>query len=316
MSRNWPVRARLSLETLEPRTLLAGNVSVSLVGDNLVIKGDQQGNKFSVAESADDTFTVASLDGTTKFNRGQDGPIVVAGVTGGVFVKTSGGEDEIRVLSGTSIRGGLEIRAGFDADRVLLEGTADSPITVGRDLTIHASIGADQVQADHLSVGGNAMIDTSDGVDQVLLGGTSSVMGNLTLRLGRDNDELALGNGTDPWTIGGSLSVHASLGDDHVALKRVTVTGKTAIDTSDGRDCVELRDSSFSDLEVKLGHHTDDLLIAGTKVSGTARLRGSAGSDTFFDGGGNTSDGTTPRDLKGSLDKFEQKDGDPAEFCK
>ena len=56
MPRKRPAHRTLALEILETRSLLSGNVSVALVGTNLIIKGDNLDNKFSVAETAADTF--------------------------------------------------------------------------------------------------------------------------------------------------------------------------------------------------------------------------------------------------------------------
>ncbi|MBI3462804.1 MAG: hypothetical protein HY000_07055, partial [Planctomycetes bacterium] len=146
---------------------------MALKGHDLVIRGDDQDNKFSIAGSGD-SFIIARLDETTTINGRTDPPVTIIGVTGGVFIKTKRGSDEVQILGGTSIQRALEIHAGFGDDILRLNGQMGSPITVGGELNIHASLGNDRVEAGWLSVGGKATIDTSDGTDTVLLGGGSS----------------------------------------------------------------------------------------------------------------------------------------------
>jgi hypothetical protein len=348
------------VERLEHRDLLAGNVLVSVdAAGNLDVRGDSADNRFSIAQTAAGAFTFTDLDlvTPTTFN-GAAGPVTFTGVTGSLRIDLKAGDDEVQIEEGTSIAGNLDIRMGGGSDAVVIQadffGTA--PIDVGGNLDVQTGQGDDTVLVDQfVSVTGSALIDTSDGADNVTISGlttiagnlavrlghqndrleaaivditgavtvnaslgddtvdlfdilaasatidtsdgadtvlirsASEVLGDLTIRLGLDNDVLEIGDGAAV-AVGGSLSVNASRGDDRATLFDVAVAGGTAIDTSDGADNVTLTASIFAALTVNLGHDNDTLTVTGSSAT-SASLNGSAGNADTYDGsggGGNT----------------------------
>jgi hypothetical protein len=164
-----------------------------------------------------------------------------------------------------------------------------------------------------VAVGGRTDIDTSDGEDDVVIlsaefsvapAPTETTLADVHIELGQQVDFLLIGDflGLELGvTIGGDLDVETREGDDEIHLLFATVLGSTQLETSDGKDCVEIRNSIFADLDVNLGHGNDHLLIADTTIAGAIDLNGSGGTDTFYDDGGNT-----PPDLTPFLRSFEE----------
>lgn len=153
-----PLRKRkLQLETLELRTLLDGNIAVSILDGNLVLQGDALGNAASVEQLAavDPSGAVVAAgsfqivpDENTSLNDGKPGEaLTVSGVTGGVMIGLGGGDDRIKMdgAQGQSLSFlKIEMGAGADAAQV-------SNVTVAGALTIESrgalDAGVDETQA-------------------------------------------------------------------------------------------------------------------------------------------------------------------------
>src|SRR4051812_2408864 len=77
MKKRQPVTGRnsrrLSVEQLESRIVLTGNVQASVKGGSLNIRGDSADNEITITYDAN-VFTIASRDGSTTIN-GQAGPV-------------------------------------------------------------------------------------------------------------------------------------------------------------------------------------------------------------------------------------------------
>ncbi len=88
---------RLALESLEPRTLLSGNVTAEVIGGDLIITGDDAGNEVIVHEiGIQPGFYVASGGGGTQINGGA-GPDVFNNVTGDIRIILNDGDNTLTV---------------------------------------------------------------------------------------------------------------------------------------------------------------------------------------------------------------------------
>src|SRR5687767_8356137 len=79
------------VEALERRCMLAGNVTVSVVDGDLMVRGDREPNAIVIAQATDGTYTVAgAVD--------DDGlPTTVNGGASGVFTRM---DDDLRIRMG------------------------------------------------------------------------------------------------------------------------------------------------------------------------------------------------------------------------
>src|SRR5437870_2402290 len=133
-------KGSLSLEQLESRVVLDGNVHAFVRGGSLHLDGDSRNNEITIEQSAARSFTVTSRDGTTTIN-GQAGPLTFNGVRKNLFIALKGGNDVVD-LAGTSgsalaIRGRLFADLGSGDDQLLMENVHV------RGMTINMGTGAD-----------------------------------------------------------------------------------------------------------------------------------------------------------------------------
>jgi hypothetical protein len=135
----------LSLERLESRVVLDGNVRAFVSGGNLHLNGDSKGNEILIEQSSLQSFTVNSRDGTTTIN-GQAGP-----------------------LTFSRVKHNLDIALGRGSDVVEIAGTAADAVTVSGRLFIDMGPGADQVLLTEVHAIG-LHINTGSGNDLVNIG--------------------------------------------------------------------------------------------------------------------------------------------------
>jgi hypothetical protein len=214
----------LTVESLEDRRLLAGNVTVEVDDGDLEVRGENNTAHVIGIEATDveGQFTITGID--TDIN-GSASPLVVNGVTGdfdidmrsggSLVILSESGEDELL------IRGDLEIETrGNDADIILLD-------------TVH--------------VRGETKIETRGGDDSVnLLGGQYE-----------DDFDLNTGGGNDVVSSVNSISLRAEVdirmggGNDYAMLATMTANNDTTdIRLGGGEDTIGIYDSEF--LEAKI----------------------------------------------------------------
>ena len=113
-------RRRLFLERLENRDLLAGNVSASVRGGDLVLRGDGAANQI-LLERTGNEVTITSLDGETTIN-GQEGPVVLSRVRDDFRINMGGGSDVLQFANAADevfrISGNLNIITGSGSDEI------------------------------------------------------------------------------------------------------------------------------------------------------------------------------------------------------
>ncbi len=221
------MRRRLQLEALERRTVLAGNVVVLTIGDDLLVLGDHRANVVEIAADS--------------------GQVVVRGLDGTLV----NGQSELALTGHPAVADDL---------RVLLDGGSDSllihDLSVGGDLQVLDSLfgGQDQVTIDRAQIGDDLLVATGNNADAVLLDSVA-VADDTTLLTGSGNDRLAItnsqltgdltldtGNGADfvlidSTTVGGNANVRLGNGDDTLAITLANqFSRETTLDGGRGRD--------------------------------------------------------------------------------
>ena len=191
----------LEVESLETRKMLAGNVSVNVSGDNLVIKGDGEGNRIYIYESGgtvwvsgEDTELTGDGEGAGKFDTE-----IVATELNKLTVKLKGGDDFLRITGdGIEINGIARINTGGGHDDVLLASEAAKAVdfessgeSYGKFL-IKTGGGDDDVEVDYWDFYGAMSLMTGSGHDNVYVGdyGDAGFYSKAKVSLGGDDDYL------------------------------------------------------------------------------------------------------------------------------
>src|SRR5262245_60625264 len=118
MFRNKGFRRFLTGEQLESRAMLAGNVTASLSGGRITIRGDAEDNEITITQVDADSYTVTGV--ATDVN-GDALPVDFDGVTAGFNIDLRGGNDILTIEAATDpIAGNVFVRMNSGDDTVSL----------------------------------------------------------------------------------------------------------------------------------------------------------------------------------------------------
>ncbi len=248
-----------SFETLEKRSMLAGNVTASVVSGNLLITGDNSANIITVQQNANGNWQITGA--ATKIN-GSNKAFTATGVTGAVSINLNGGNDSLTMVSG-NVTNNLTILMGAGNDAAAL-----ANIQIGTFLHFEGGAGNDALAINNVHVSDPTFahfssIDMQDGNDTVAIHNFSDQ--DLEVTLGNGNDSFAMDNSD---FLGGPfqrLRINAGAGTDAVALTSV----KTA------------------PLFIDMGPGKNDALSLVDCTADTAALLDTNGTSGFITGAGN-----------------------------
>lgn len=303
-SRSVPAPRRFSLESLESRQLMAGNVDFTLTNGNLFITGDNQGNGLQIRQIAPNQFAlIGTKAGGANTTVQGAGFKVVSGVTGNVIMNMNGGNDAVLVEDGQgtfatlpglpttfqlpTFAKNLQVNMGAGQDTFTTDG-----MTVEGRMILDTGFGneADTVQLSDVDVnavntGGLALeIDTQGGNDQLNI--QDSVFRGLTdIDTGSEDDTLRF---EDNFIFGGgNLVIRTQNGNDTVLLEDVVANSDLFLDTGFGDDFVDFGNVRvFDELDINLSFGNDAIVLEET-VAKRAEIDGSVDTDVFFDLGDN-----------------------------
>ena len=198
---------RLSLESLEGRTLLSGTITLDTSDGNLVILGDANPNNISVRQTGLGEFTVTGNNGE--------------------LFRTPGGLFQKNAVNVTNVRGGLLVSLASGNDSVTIQGLSDTR-PIGAFVTVLTGSGKDHVDINTLQTGG------------VQYPPQIKIPAELNRQRGAIG-EAAYWNATIP----GAITIDTGAGDrtadaDTVTIRSASVLGPTLIDTGAGDDQVTL----------------------------------------------------------------------------
>jgi len=265
-----PKRHRLTLEPLENRQLLAGNISIETSDGNLVILGDALSNRISIRQTGLEQFTVTGNDGEQFRTPGglyQKTPVKVANVRGGLLVSLASGNDSVQIQ-------------GLGSSRSL-----------GAFVTVLTGPGKDEVAISQLQTGGlqyppQIKVPTELNRQRAAIGNSAywnaTTPGSITIDTGAgdrasDGDTVSL----QSINVEGPTMINTGFGADQVKLNGMT--GRQAvINTSAGSDQVELAQQasvSFDTLNITMGDDNDYVNI------GTGPFQLTSINTSRFEGG-------------------------------
>jgi len=262
-ARRRMVRPHELLEQLESRTLLTGNVLVSLSGAGAQITGDAGNNEIEVVvdngsvivrglngttiNSGTTAFTLANASTTFSGNLtallgdGNDIATIGPGITftSNVALYGEGGSDTLRALSGTYQRN-LTLAGGNGATSIVIDGAAVSGSVSVRGLgSVVAGITGSTIHG-----GFDALTGPGNSADSIVIKGTTIDQTTLILT-GRGDDNVVIQNSH----LNGPLFMFTGAGDDVVYIDSSSVGTPALIATQLGNDTLQVvNSSSFSRL--------------------------------------------------------------------
>jgi hypothetical protein len=293
MNRRNHLSRRLGYEPLENRLLMAGNVTVSVSGGDLVVSGDNSGNQIQIVQAMQNGQPVAgrfyvSGQNNTRIN-GQTTGQYFSNVTDDFTINLRGGNDTVTLGNGvwTFVAPDdvdIDTGTGAEADivhlnRILVLDDISIKTGGGKDMvTVKAQLGSfsNQDGTDH-----NLSIETGDETDTVYV--TETLLpGDLSINTGSDN----IGDRVDLvlTDVGDDISINTGGGDDVVNLTDVWAMDDVQIYTSSGRDTVKISASDSDELFTDLGSGIDRLELTNTRGR-RADLRGGSDADTLLASG-------------------------------
>ena len=210
---------RMFLEQLEPRTLLAGNVGVSVSGGDLILRGNGRDNRIAILQLGRREYAVVGFGGTTVERSGR--PLIVRGIDGSIATDLKGGDDLLLVGNDPQLL--IQIARDFGD-------LQDDPETLEAELLdLLSQAGAPQ----HFSAAGNLVVRSGAGHDTVALVG--DIGRELAADLGGGDNSLVLVDSV----IGGDLAARAGRGRDAVILAGVLVGGSLELNLQAGRNVID-----------------------------------------------------------------------------
>jgi len=231
------LRRRLAVETLEGRTLMAGNVTASVISGSLVVQGDDLSNAVTIQQTSPGTFRLVTfqIDGApTLINGSSDNDQTFSGVTADVTISMAGGNDQVRING------------------------VDAPALIARNLNVNGGTGVDNLNAS-VRVGqtqGGYVIVRNTFMNLV----DSSVPKNLV----SSGDSISLSN----VVVGGDVTITGRPVDDSVVMGGLSARS-VSVDTSGGRDTVRLveRSKIVADVRILTGDGEDHVLIGSLNAA-------------------------------------------------
>jgi hypothetical protein len=279
---------KLFLESLEGRSLMAGNVFVSNNLGELVITGDSAANEITVIQSLQNGVPIPGR----YFITGQNDTRIF-GTTNG-FV--------------SNVTGDIRINLGANNDRLTVGDGVSGNFIAPRDLTINMGDGNNTVLVNRVSVRDDASIVTGAGSDSVTVRATVGSqpdvdfgLNDLNISTGNRNDVVRIENtfvrrnltvnaaGTDAFTdivdfivgnVGGDTSISTGSGDDLIRVSEVGFNDDLTVDAGAGSDTLTISASEMDELIAFMGAGNDRLTLLST-TGQRASLNGGSEFDRF-----------------------------------
>lgn len=275
MPKTSQTEGRLTIENLENRQLLAGDVMVEVSRGNLMVVGDEADNHIHISSGHNSgEYVIVGLpspDGSGTTINGQTEPLVVNDAVRNVRVATGEGRDIVDISNARfrhlAIHTGLGddvVRLGMAPNRMRpvdpsttendnaeekdpRDPAIQPSVTVHGRLRISTGAGNDIVTERHVRIGHSQTTHTGKGDDRVILAPPSIAPESPEpVKMAEAIDE---GN-TPPTTpprgpgaaiqIGRALKIATGAGNDNVRL-HATNAGSVNIRTGSGQDAVDLK---------------------------------------------------------------------------
>ena len=279
---------RLTLEQLESRRVLAGNVEAIVFPDGILrVTGDALANAIDIRELEGanglfKTFRVAGRPGTTI--NGGPGPFVAFVPMDSLIVSLKGGNDIVTLDEASSaveaIVGQFNILTGSGNDRVELhsvrtKGLARIDFGAGND-----TLTADNIAANSLNVLGGAGNNTFTLTDV-------TVVNKATLQGESGNDKAT----ATRLRVGLDASINLGAGVNSLTVVNSRFSAAATIDSLSGNDTITIRGSQANSLLADAGGGANTITLRNVDITGITEaiiLKGGADNDTIAVIGGSS----------------------------
>ncbi|MEM8679181.1 MAG: hypothetical protein AAGF97_07515 [Planctomycetota bacterium] len=253
-----------SLETLEERRMLAGNVDVMVRGDNVTLRGDNDANELTITETGG-MYIISGDNGTTL-----SGDLEPISSINNLRLIMRDGADIININTDVDVGGNLNVNTGRGED--MIKGTGK--VTVGGNLA--ANLGTENDTLDStIKVGRNARVVGGRGEDTITLK-VDEVGGSLNVSGGADNDTIMVtGDAAGMKKVVRNVSINTSSGNDTAYLTDLTIDGNSRFSTGSGIDIGHIDEvAANGNVRVATGTGTDTLNVGMASAAGALKLDG------------------------------------------
>lgn len=204
----------LGAEWLEHRQPLAGDVAVSLFGNQLVIEGDAAANAIEISPAQGGGFNISGSgegEAATSINGNNQPFHVSARNATNILVDLGAGDDSLVISNGTQaaagssqgashllanrhqlrLSGDVTILGGAGNDQITVEGARMGSLLIIAD-SLSAEGGADSVRLSNIRTSGDVTVSTRAGDDQVTIADAVRVGGDLNVDSGDGTDAFTM----------------------------------------------------------------------------------------------------------------------------
>jgi hypothetical protein len=241
---------RLKLEHLETRAMLAGNVSVSVSGGNLLVRGDNSSNQIAIVQFDVGKYAVVGLNGT-KVNGSTD-PVVKGGVKNNIDVDLKNGHDILGIGNDIGLLEDLAYEYDLELPEIDFPEGTPKCLTVPKHLNIKLGSGND----------------------------VAGVVAKVGLRINAD-----LGSGNDTLGIIDSqvkddIIVRGGSGSDLVGIVETKISQMLDVNLGDGDNILGVEDVSIGESAVVItGKHDDEVYFGNSSIKHNLIVRTGSGHD-------------------------------------
>lgn len=311
-----PARRPLQVESLERREVLAGNIAASVVGDTLMLTGDNLDNSAVVISLGGGNYAVAGNNTTTV--NGSANNFVTNRTVRNISANLNGGNDALslgnnaaaidtlagamnqrtvlgvpnvtalqtRINAATnvtsfSLPGNLTFLGGAGNDLLAVVGTVGRSITANLGSSLSTglnSFGIDgSTTASRGSVGGTISVIGGEQADSVWLQDVA-VSGALSAVLGGGANAVNLANAS----IGAGMSVIGGGGVDSIAIDDSSVAIAMSLLLGNGANSLAVDDSNLGNVVVTTGSGADTLNFTDTNIRTGLTINSGDGADAVL----------------------------------
>ncbi|MDM4015869.1 hypothetical protein [Roseiconus lacunae] len=240
-------------QQVDQRLLMAGDVGVQMIGNDLHIVGNGSSNRVDVARvNGSIRVTGNYLYGATTIN-GQSSPFEVnASTVDDVFISMNGGNDRVFV------------------NNLQLNNTSHG------DLVIDTDSGNDLVGV-YNTIARDIVIRTHSHNDEVIVA-YSNATDDIDIELGSGHDELDLYHAS----AGDWIDIDGDTGNDDVAIQYSSAADKLYADMDSGDDIVWINEGDYEDIEINGGKDDDRVTLQGVTVDDRLDIELHDGYDQLY----------------------------------
>ena len=261
--------------TTAPAVGQLGGVTVQVIGNQLVITGDNKPDRLSLTGTANaNEFILKGLYGTVV-NGVVNNTVTSQGITSIQWNLTNGGD--LIVIDNANVAGNVTIGGGSGANGIALGSLG--PVRVGGNLAIDGGLSNGSIVVNRTTtVGGMSIIGGLGSGQNSITTSNSTIGTNLSIIGGPGADQIQ----QTQVTVNGLWNVNASSGNDVISIDGCIALGTATFNSGLGTDIIGVNGGRFDaglTLDGSAGGGVKRLSMSSVVYTGTATLRGGEQND-------------------------------------